>query len=519
MNRIARFVLTVAALLANPAGALDIETLLMPGELIQGHARYESGCRRCHTPFAQGSQDQLCRDCHEEIDADVRARTGFHGRDPAAGKAGCSRCHTDHKGRRAEIVPEPGPGFAHDRTDFRLEGVHARAACASCHEAGKPERKTPHECVACHKDDDAHEKKLGDVCEDCHDARGWRETRFDHDETRFALEGAHEKLACGDCHSDKLYSNTPRECIGCHREDDVHAGRFGKGCVDCHGATEWKKTRFDHDRKTDWPLDGAHEKVACARCHSGSTGDGSAGRACVDCHRAGDVHGGRNGERCADCHTVERWSEARFDHDRKTDFPLRGAHRDAVCTACHKGKVDEKIEDTRCIACHESDDVHRGEQGEECARCHDEAGWGGKVRFDHDFARFPLAGLHAGVACEACHASGEFREAPVDCRACHEQEDMHKGALGEDCATCHNPNGWAFWRFDHDRQTDYPLDGAHEERACGDCHRTPVSRSADIALPVQCVECHAEDDPHQERFGRVCEQCHTTGSFRDVRAF
>ena len=33
---------------AHPAYAQSLETAIMPGEVIQGHATYESECKRCH---------------------------------------------------------------------------------------------------------------------------------------------------------------------------------------------------------------------------------------------------------------------------------------------------------------------------------------------------------------------------------------------------------------------------------------------------------------------------------------
>ena len=47
------------------------------------------------------------------------------------------------------------------------------------------------------------------------------------------------------------------------------------------------------------------------------------------------------------------------------------------------------------------------------------------------------------------------------CKACHAGDDAHKGTLGGGCESCHTPAGWARWSFDHERQTDYPLEGAH----------------------------------------------------------
>ena len=50
------------------AAAQTIESLIMPGDLIRGHAELEAECSSCHVSFNRAGQDVLCRDCHEEID-------------------------------------------------------------------------------------------------------------------------------------------------------------------------------------------------------------------------------------------------------------------------------------------------------------------------------------------------------------------------------------------------------------------------------------------------------------------
>jgi hypothetical protein len=39
-----------------------------------------------------------------------------------------------------------------------------------------------------------------------------------------------------------------------------------KACSTCHTVEEWKIEKFDHT-KTRYPLDGAHTKLECAKCH------------------------------------------------------------------------------------------------------------------------------------------------------------------------------------------------------------------------------------------------------------
>ncbi len=499
---------------ATPGFAADIETLLMPGDVIRGHAKVESDCARCHARLRDTSQNALCLDCHEEVRKDIQAGLGFHGRSTGLGERECKSCHTDHIGRDADIVRLNKDSFDHRETDFPLEGAHGGLACDSCHAAGKPFRAAPGECIDCHREDDPHKGRLGEDCADCHAAKAWKDARFDHADTDFALEGAHRDVTCAACHPDQRYERTPTACNDCHALNDVHRGSNGTECADCHDEKRWDEPRFDHAQDTDFPLRGRHARIECEACHTGPRDTQTLKTECVACHRADDAHHGRYGSRCDSCHSERRWPEARFDHDGRTDFPLRGRHRDVACNTCHRGALEDALE-TDCVGCHRADDVHAGKQGEDCARCHEESGWGERVVFDHDLTRFPLIGLHAAAPCEECHVSTTFQQAATGCVECHRQDDTHERALGDDCARCHNPNGWALWEFDHDRATDFALEGRHRGLACEACHRDPA-RGAEVGRSQACNACHAADDRHRGRYGNRCDRCHNQESFEQV---
>ena len=498
-----------------PAHALNLETLIMPGEVIRSHAKVEGECAKCHAKLGDTPQNELCLDCHKEVREDLQLQRGFHGRRPGLAEQACKSCHTDHQGRDADIVKLNKDSFDHDGTDFKLRDTHLGLSCDSCHVADKPFRAAANDCIGCHRDDDPHKRRLGKECADCHSERGWRETKFDHGKTDFALKDAHKEVDCAACHPNQRYEKTPADCYSCHALNDVHRGRNGQKCADCHTEKSWDQASFDHAKDTKFPLRGRHAKIECEVCHTDAPAKQKLKTDCLACHRADDRHHGRNGSRCADCHNEDTWTKARFDHDRKTDFPLRGKHSEAACEACHRGKLDDDI-GSACIDCHRADDVHKGEQGEDCARCHQEDGWGEKVVFDHDLTRFPLIGLHATAPCEECHISATFQDVATRCNDCHQQDDVHKQALGDDCARCHNPNGWAFWRFDHDTATDFKLEGAHHGLVCAACHREPVT-GHDFDQSKLCVACHAADDKHRGRFGKQCDRCHDQETFENVR--
>ena len=130
-------------------------------------------------------------------------------------------------------------------------------------------------------------------------------------------------------------------------------------------------------------------------------------------------------------------------------------------------------------------------------------------------ASFPLVGLHAVVPCEECHLNAVFKMTASNCNTCHLTDDVHEQRLGQRCELCHNPNGWSLWEFDHDFQTDYPLDGAHEGVDCLSCHERDASQG--IELSTTCADCHRTDDVHDGQFGSYCERCHVTQSFDVVR--
>lgn len=586
------------------AVAQGIEGVVMPGKLIEGHAKLETDCKNCHVRFDKAAQSGLCLDCHKQVAADVNGRRGYHGR---LTPQPCKACHTDHEGRSARIVVLDEATFDHRLTDYPLKGKHADSKCAACHKPGDKHRLAPIRCNDCHRGDDVHQGALGALCQDCHTESSWKDTRFDHGKTRFRLLGKHADVACKDCHrkdGDKAkprYKDLPMACIACHKKDDTHKGLFGEKCEACHGAADWKTIVFDHGRDGRWALKGKHAEAKCESCHKTDPYREKVETACLACHKKDDKHKGGLGTQCADCHNERSWKESRFDHD-KTKFRLLGKHVDVACQDCHvdnrykdtaktcygchkalddgrlpkqgvklvagakppvghKGRYGEKCETchsekgwrevrfdhdqdtkyalkgkhretkcdschtghlykdklkTACLACHRDDDRkdgHQGKLGENCAACHDERSW--KVpQFDHLRTRFPLTGGHIKTACDKCHTSKDYRKAPSVCGGCHEREDVHKRRLGDDCTRCHGTRSWKVWDFDHDRKTRFVLDGAHRKLVCEACHRQPGAKVT--ALPLGCDACHGADDVHDGSFGRQCDRCHTTGRFREV---
>jgi hypothetical protein len=253
-----------------------------------------------------------------------------------------------------------------------LIGKHAATKCEGCHGSGNAIKKPPRTCIGCHAQDDSHKGKNGSDCAQCHNSKDWKITSFDHDTmTRFALKGAHKTVACEACHKQPTHVvMPPSTCVGCHKDDDPHAGNLGTDCASCHGVSSWKEgVMFDH-ALTRFPLVGKHATVACTACHA-DRGYRSKGITCQSCHRD-DHHLGTLGSSspCSKCHSVTGWKSWRFDHDVETSFVLTGRHKGLICSACHKKGIEPADTATECVSCHQKNDIHRGNFGTNCARCH-----------------------------------------------------------------------------------------------------------------------------------------------------
>lgn len=398
----------------------------------------------------------------------------------------CAQCHESFsRGDQAKLCRNCHEAI--DRDIVARQGFHGRSPAV----AGK-------DCHDCHSD---HKGADADIV-------GLKPALFDHRQTDFRLAGAHAVLACDACHTaGKPHRETPTACLACHRKDDVHAGRMGQKCQDCHSADSWRKPTFDHD-KTAFPLRERHAEAACAACHPDRKYEGTT-TSCVACHGQQDPHGGLFGPKCADCHGAQAWTKARFDHAR-TKFPLAGRHRTTGCHSCHTAQTRGKAPPTDCVACHRASDIHQGRLGTQCGNCHGPERWTPKS-FDHDKdTAFPLRGRHEDAACASCHdatpAAKSVNGKTRACVDCHRDADPHRGQQGARCDACHDESSWSERvAFDHDLSR-FPLLGLHAVVPCAECHRDEAYRST----PTACVACHAGDDPHRGGLGPQCQGCHAT---------
>lgn len=288
-------------------------------------------------------------------------------------------------------------------------------------------------------------------CETCHGAEGWIPVHaedFDHSTTGFALEGAHEGLACTDCHTDLKFGAAGSDCASCHT--DVHLGELGLDCDRCHTTrtfVDLARHRQMH-REASFPLTGAHAGADCRDCHVprplgglqylGTTSE------CIDCHRdayesvtSPDHVQGQFAERCDYCHTTASWEGAFFNHERQFGTS------NLVCVECHRDDYDGAARPNHVTAGFPL----------ECQVCHNTRSWYGSY-FQHDQQYFPIfSGRHANEwnDCVECHTvATDFRV--FDCLNCHPHSDKadtdgkHRGEVSNytyesnACYRCH-PRG------------------------------------------------------------------------------
>ncbi|MGE5127613.1 MAG: cytochrome c3 family protein [Betaproteobacteria bacterium] len=240
--------------------------------LLAIHARLDcTACHRNQRPFQYANTPAECGACHYE--------TYLQTTSPNHQQAGFSRrCEDCHSVTSSTWL---GARFSHPAS-FPLAGGHAGLACARCHSGGTYAGLSS-ACVSCHRADYAATTNPNHVaggfpttCESCHSINAWRPARFDHNQTRFPLTGAHVQVDCARCHVGGRYSGTPTDCYSCHRADYAatsnpshQAAGFPTQCEACHNTTAWRPATFDHDGQF-FPINsGRHRGVwsSCSDCH------------------------------------------------------------------------------------------------------------------------------------------------------------------------------------------------------------------------------------------------------------
>jgi len=231
---------------------------------------------------------------------------------------------------------------------------------------------------------------------------------------------------------------------------------------------------------------------------------------------------------CTLCHAKGSWHEIRkdfvFDHEKETGTPLHGAHAQAQCLRCHNDRGAVGLFSKRgCAGCH--DDIHRGRLGTQCTGCHTENNWNPTgVYAAHARTRFPLTGLHIGVACFRCHPaseSGQFFGADPRCEACHRNDavqakaiDHVAGGMLTDCQQCHNGSSWQNATFNHAKFAAGDCITCHQAQAtqannANTNHATFGTNCSTSHTTHSCAFYHRTSFPMNHRnAGGICSKCH-----------
>jgi hypothetical protein len=510
-------------------------------------------CSRCHTPGKISPQERStikikdlsrtylglptnCVTCHL---------------DPHNGRLGqtCQQCHNFEDWKT--ISPSR---FDHSKTRYPLTGLHAQVQCAKCHTPGPDEKPRYtgipfNQCSDCHKD--PHHGSFPQGCQACHSTSGWKKIslttvneRFDHSKTKFPLEGKHLSVDCAQCHANGDFKKRLafQKCMDCHTPDP-HKGQFAKRsdhgeCASCHNVNGWKPSTFTvkEHAASAYPLQGGHARVECAQCHI-PKGKETLFKvkfvSCTDCHS--DRHAAQFAaapyfNACDRCHNLEGYKPSTFTlaKHKETHFVLTGGHVAVPCADCHKESAEFRPKpsavyhwkELTCTSCHV--DPHKGQFRDRmqkvqdkaaagCEACHSTKSWKDLARFDHSQTTFPLLGAHRATACMDCHKppnletrliNVDFKVAPTQCEDCH--QDIHGKQFAKAevtrCVDCHNTLKWKPSLFDHERKTQFPLRGAHQNVRCGECHKLTRVIAAKTVLfykptPKDCAACHGPTNP------------------------
>lgn len=411
-----------------------------------------------------------------------------------------------------------GPGPLHP-AHHELDGIFG-SDCSSCHRAGVG--IDPDGCVKCHE-------PIG--------------------RQRIAKRGLHGTMQqnqyddCSECHSEHHGADTPL---------------IAPQAFTYAGVPE--VALYDHRHVPDYALHGAHQALACDRCHPAANNITppkggrylGASQSCTACHE--DVHHGAFGKKCEECHGQEQKFKAApgFKHEI---FPLVASHSRVDCVKCHEPGTPHEttalskdpLPARTCHDCHQDPHVATATQpakalllgkSSDCKRCHDETKWS-KARVtpaEHEKFGFPLRGGHEKADCVKCHGDGTHpsRHGQADtkvesCARCHDdphQKGFVQAAVAaqgppDGCAGCHTDDHKDFHRATTTAQqhaaTGFLLELPHQKVDCKKCHegadhgaRYPGRKPAD------CRACH--QDPHLGQFDHdpryaQCTSCHMPTAF------
>lgn len=188
-------------------------------------AHLATPCFSCHLKSENNKQrwtfrniGSKCIDCHTNVHKDLMDAKFIPTDD-------CTACHTTTNWKKVS--------FDHSKTNFKLEGEHAKQLCSACHYKKNQNgvsvqqfRGMNMECSSCHNDPHVGQFAINGKtdCSKCHGFNRWEDSTFDHTNSRFKLKGAHATVKCEECH--KKVNNSKGEYIE-YKFDNIE-------CSKCH---------------------------------------------------------------------------------------------------------------------------------------------------------------------------------------------------------------------------------------------------------------------------------------------
>jgi len=184
-------------------------------------AHLATACAACHKKEKDWKFKKMgkkCVDCHTNIHKGSIDEKFMPNED-------CRVCHN--------VINWKQVTFDHNKTDYKLEGSHVKANCAECHykkdDKGIEKQQfegLSQECSTCHKDSHFGQFAVNGKtdCTKCHGLDRWENSKFDHNTSRFKLDGAHRTVKCEECHKPVWnekgkyieYKFKNIECSTCH---------------------------------------------------------------------------------------------------------------------------------------------------------------------------------------------------------------------------------------------------------------------------------------------------------------
>lgn len=433
------------------AGSLNSQA----GDSIGGvtsHAEIGKDCAKCHpAPWESDTLGDRCMRCHKDIVAQLSDQSSMHSMLMKNEILTCRSCHAEHRGQTAPLTNISSKSFPHNTTGYSLNSHNTR-------KDGQP-------------------------------------------------------FVCSDCHGEDVSRFDITSCSNCHQQMDSkfmfpHVKAYGVECLACHDGLDTLNKNFDHSH-VQFKLEGKHLGLECEKCHfniSKAIDFKTASTECVACHLDKDAHKGEFGKECGNCHQSAGWKPATFDHSLSA-FKLEGKHVDAKCVDCHANNVF-KGTPSACFSCHQKDDEHAGNFGQDCGACHKAVGWK-PATFDHSLSNFNLDGAHVNVECNQCHKNNIFKGTPIECALCHNDPEYHAGMFpGQACSQCHTAIAWR--PASYDGPHTFPINHGEKNNTCADCHQPSLRQWT-------CYTCHDRGEiasKHlEENISKFedCLRCHPTG--------